>query len=166
MTLSTPPVYIACINDVPGVAAANTYLSAFNPPGSGRVHIAIQSFVSTYSAGNTAVASSLLNFRTTSATGGTLLPANRIGKFRTDWPDPVSQIRVNNPTVTILTGDAVLFPFPPVISVGTGENSASVGNPPGASFVMAPGEGLIYRSLAGDVDQVWNITYVWTEVEP
>lgn len=165
MTISTPPVYIACIRDVPGVVAANNFLAAFNPVGSGKVHVALRGIVSSYSSGTTTVSQSMLNYRITASSGGTLLAANQIAKFRTDWPDASTEIRTGNPTVSILTGNAVLFPYPPVISVGAGESATSIDNPPGASFVMFPGQGILFRTEAGDIDQVWNVTYVWTELD-
>lgn len=161
MSIYTPPTYLFVLYDTLGVVLANNFISIFNPVGSGRAFTGLQLIVSSYSPGNTAVAKSLLTKRITAASGGTLVSASTIPRFRTDFPDPVTQIRTGNPTVT--TTGLVLSAISPVISLGAGESGNTLAPPPGASFIHKPGEGAVIYTEAGDIDQMWNITIVWTE---
>ena len=154
--------YVFAIADVPGVVAANNYLSAFNPVGSGRIMIAVASNYASYAVGQTDVPQSMKVYRTTAASGGTLVtPQSTIPKFVTTSVDSVVQIRTGNPTVT--TVGNILLGAAPVISTGAGAANTASSVPPGASFVMQPGQGLVFRSDAGDIDQRWNIQLVWAE---
>ena len=163
MSLYVPPTYLYSINDVPGVALANNFLSLFNPSGSGKVLSGLQLIVSTYSGSLTASPNSLLAKRITSATVGTLIAASTIARFRTASPDPVAQVRIANPTV----GGVGLAhsASAPVISTGAGQSSSAIQPPPGASFLYAPGEGAVITTASGDLDQVWNISILWSEAK-
>jgi hypothetical protein len=163
MSISTPPIYLYTLVDVPGVVAANNFLAVFNPANSGKVHVALQLIVASYSGGVTATANSLISKRITASSGGTLVSASTVARFRTDWDDPASAVRIDNPTVT--TSGLGLAVVSPVVSAGVGQSSAQISPPPGASFVMTPGQGLVFYTAGGDVDQVWNITYLWTEAD-
>jgi|SRR5882762_358776 len=162
MSLSTPPAYSHSLQDIPGVVGANNFLSVFNPANSGKTYMLLRLDVSTYSAGTTASANSMYSKRITAASSGTLVAASTVARFRTDFADPSLEIRIGNPTVTA-TG-LVLNLIPPVISTGSGQFSTSQNPPYNTSFVCAPGEGIVLATAAGDIDQVWNITHIWQEV--
>lgn len=155
-------VYLYSLKDAPGVVAPNNFISIFNPVGSGKIHIALTSIVTTYAAAVTSVTQSMHIDRSTSATGGTLVAGSDINRFVTAHPNPVSQVRINNPTVAKAT--VPLTVYPPPISTGTGSAGQSVPSPPGATFVVAPGEGINFSTDAGNTNQIWNITYAWAEV--
>lgn len=163
MSIYSPPIYMVTIADVPGVVAAHNFLTVLNPASSGKVHIALQGIVASYSGGTTTVASSLLTNRITAHSGGTSLVANQIAKFNTAAPDATTEVRHQGPSATLLAGDADLAIYPPVMSAGAGSSNLIAAPPAGASFVLAPGQGIVWRTEAGDVDQRWNITYVWME---
>lgn len=163
MSVKPLPIYQHALADVPGLVGVNNLLAVYNPVGSGRVQIALQLNVSSYSIGATAVAVSLLAYRITAApTGGTLIDAANVTRFNTLHPDPVSVVRVGNPTATPVGN--LLVGVPPIISVGTGQSASATFAPPGgASFLSLPGQGLLFRVESGDIDQRWNIDYVWGE---
>lgn len=161
MTTYNPPFYLYSLNDVAGVAAANNYFSVFNPVGSGYIHIAFELIVSTYAAGVTASQNSLVSRRITGHSGGTLVTDSAVERFVTAHPNPKTEIRFGNPTVTGSGGPLAVVP--PVISTGTGTSNTSLAAPPGASFLLTPGQGLVFGTAAGDTDQVWNFTYLFSE---
>lgn len=163
MSVKPTLVYQQAMSDIPGVVAANNFLTVYNPVGSGKVMFALQLNVSTYSVGQTSAGNSLRAHRITSApTGGTLVAASSVARFNTLHPDPVSVVRVNNPSATPV--GELLVGIPPIISVGTGQSATSSFAPPsGASFLSLPGQGLVFSTIAGDVDQRWNIDFVWGE---
>lgn len=154
-------VYLHCVKDAPGVVGANTFLSVFNPVSSGKIHIALNSIVTTYAAAVTTVTQSMRISRITAASGGTLIAASAVNRFVSAHGNPSCEVRINNPTVTALANPLTVYP--PVISTGVGSAGQTVPAPPGASFVIAPGEGVAFSTDAGDVDQIWNVTYAWAE---
>jgi len=155
--------YIATLVDAPGVVAANNFLSIFNPVGSGKSVVFF--FVQTvpWANGATTTASSMNVFRTTAASGGSLVGASTIGRFITADGSPVAEVRTGNPTVT--TSSASLLGTPPIMSSApAGASAGSVSaTTPGASFFCVPGEGVVWRTTAGDVDQLWNFQVIWCE---
>ena len=163
MSVKPTLVYQQAVADVAGAVAANNFLTVYNPVGSGKVMFALQLNVSSYSIGATTVDSSLRVFRITSApTGGTLIAPSSVARFNTLHPDPVSVARIGNPSATPV--GELLVGIPPIISVGTGQSaSASFAPPGGASFLSLPGEGLVFMTSVGDIDQRWNVDFVWGE---
>lgn len=163
MSIKPTLIYQQAMSDVAGTVAANNFLTVYNPVGSGRVMFALQLNVSSYSVGATTVDSSLKAFRITSApTGGTLIAASSVARFNSLHPDPVSVPRIGNPSATPV--GELLVGIPPIISVGTGQSASSTFAPPGgASFLSLPGEGLVFMTAVGDIDQRWNIDFVWGE---
>lgn len=161
MTLYTPPTYIAAIVDLAGTDLGQTFLAVFNPLGSGRAHIAEGFRSDCYAVGVATVASSMKVYRISSVTGGSQRAAGSVDKFVTAHPDPVTQVFINNPT--IVTVGNVLLGIPPAISTGAGQSATSVAPTPGASFVLAPGEGLAFTIDAGDTDRRWCMQYLWSE---
>lgn len=156
--------YTTAIQDVPGVAAANVFLSVLNPLGSGKVVTFYGVFVLPWASGAAAVAVSMNLFRISAASGGTQVTAANIDKFYTSSPNSIADARIGGPTVTTV-GNAV-GGFPPAItSAADGVTAApSVAAPSGASFACFPGEGLALRTASGATTQLWNLGFIWSEV--
>lgn len=155
--------YVATLADAPGVVASNNFLSVFNPVASGKTVVFFSSLTVPWAAGSTTVPNSMNVFRTTAASGGTLVAAANIGRFVTANSNPVSEVRTGNPTVTT-SGISLLATPPPMNSAPQGAGSAPVSSTaPGASFVCTPGQGIVWNTSAGNVNQMWNIQVVWAE---
>lgn len=157
-------VYVFSIAGLAGVVAANTFLTVFNPVGSGKTVSFAAAFVSTAAGAASGATAPMRGYRIAAApTGGTVQGAATIGKFNNTYANTVVEVRTNNPTVTL---GAALWNTPPSVTTGAGggqfvhEVDTPAGSPP---FVLAPGEGIAMNTSAGDTDQVWNITVVWTE---
>ena len=163
MTQKPLVAYMHTLVDSVGVAgSANTYLSVFNPSGSGIVASALLLDVQAYSTGATLIGESLQAYRISAASGGTAISAAAVNRFNTLHPDPTCVVRVGNPTIT--TVGTSLRGVSPTISSGVGTGAPSGIQPPGgASFLFQPGEGIAFRTDDGDVDAFWNISYVWGE---
>lgn len=153
-------VYVHALVDSPGVVAATRYLSVFNPVGSGKIAIALGFTVSSYSTGSVTGVTSMFASRHSTASGGTTIAANAVQRFVTSMPDPVSVVRVNNPTVT--TTGTPLLGLVPVIG-GVAGVGAVVIPPPGPGFAFLPGDGVVFQVTTGDTQQRWNLQYIWAE---
>lgn len=155
-------VYVYSADEIPGVAAATNYLSLFNPVGSGKSLYIGGIFISCVTAGGSTVTAPMRGYRTTTATGGTLQAASAIAKFITATPDPIAEVRLANPTVTL---GAALFNSPPPLSAGNGTTPVhQVPIPPDSGpFSLAPGEGIVLRQTTGDTDLRWNLSIAWAE---
>lgn len=165
MSVKPFPVYFHAVVKAPGVAgASNQFLSVFNPAGSGRVCIALGFSCESYALSPSTSPEPLQVFRTTGASGGTLIAASSVNRFDPAHPNPVSVVRVGGPAVTT-TGLSMLG-ISPVVSTGTGANGQTVAPTPGASFVMYPGTGITFGTADGDADQIWNMQFVWGEAGP
>lgn len=158
-------VYVFSAAGLPGVAAANTFLTIFNPIGSGRNVSFSAAFISTVSTAAAGTTAPMRGYRIAAVpTGGTVQAANTIAKFRTTQTDSVVEVRLGNPTVTL---GAALWNTPPAVTAGVGggqfvhDVDTPAGSPP---FLLVPGEGIAINCSAGDTDQVWNITIVWAEI--
>ena len=155
-------VYVFSADEVPSVVAATNYLSLFNPVGSGKNLYVGGAFVSCVAAGGSSITSPMRGFRITTATGGVLQAASATAKFISSTPDSVAEVRTGNPTVTLGAG---IFNSPPAISAGAGGTPVhQVLIPPNSGpFLLAPGEGIVFRQAAGDVDLRWNLSISWAE---
>jgi len=163
MTVKPTIVYTFSLTDVPGVVAANTFASFFNPVGSGKVFAALQVLVQPYATGSTSVASSLALHRITAASGGTAIAASSVNRFDPVHPDPVVQVRTDNPTVT--TSGLFVGSTAPAVTAGLGNNAPlSIQSAPGVALISYPGTGIAFRTQSGDVDQRWNVSLFWTEL--
>jgi len=163
-TAATGLLYTTLITEVAGVNAANNYLSIFNPVGSGKIFTFYQFTAFPY-AGAAATNSQSINvFRTTAASGGTLVAAANINKFDTTQANAIAEVRTGNPTTT--NGTIPVLSIPPAItSAGAGVGGSSVIVPPaGASFICRPGEGVVVRSAAMDVDELLDLGFTWSEL--
>lgn len=156
-------VYVFSVANVPGVIAANNFVSLFNPSGSGKVLGIGGLFFSSTSAGAASETEPLRVHRITAASGGTLQADSASVKFQSAYPDPVAEVRIGNPTVTL---GSPFINSPPVITVGSGGTGVhEVPLPAGVgAFTLVPGEGIAIRTAAGDTDQRWNITVLWVEI--
>lgn len=165
-TPGAPPgqnFYFHALVDLPGVVAANNYLSFFNPVGSGKISIAYQATVLPWAGGATSADASMTVTRTTAASAGTLVAASAVNRLVTTTPNPVTEVRTGNPTVT--TTGTPLIGFPPAITAAAAgvSSSAITVSPPGAGFVMLPGQGIVFSAALGDTDQRWDIQFIWAE---
>lgn len=153
-------VYFHALVDSPGVVASTNYLSVFNPVGSGKIAIALGFITGSYSTASVTNVQSLTAFRISAASVGTQIAASAVNRFLTSFPNPSSEVRVANPTVT--TTSSKMIGIVPVI--GTGAQTGTTVTPtPGASFVFLPGEGIVFNIPQGDTDQLWNMQYIWAE---
>lgn len=156
--------YLFSLDDQPGVVAANSFLSLFNPVGSGKFLYYLGSFISTYvTGGGSTTRESMQGHATTAASAGTLQAASAIFKFDSTYPNAGAEVRTGNPTVTV--GPNV-FNSPPPIGTSTGQYVHSVGlglMEFGGAVKIRPGEGIVFMTDAGNVNQTWNISVAWAE---
>lgn len=151
------------ISDVPGVVAANNFMTLFNPVGSGKLLTVYRLTVFPWAGGATTATSSLTASRVTAASGGSLVAAANISKFSTASANSIAEVRTANPTATIVGVPITAIP-PAITAAAAGVGAVATIQPPtGASFVCQPGEGVVVRTAAGDVDQLWNIFVTWGE---
>lgn len=157
--------YIFSVENQAGVVAANTFLTLFNPVGSGRLYLTSAAFISCVAGAAASATRAMRGYRISAApTGGTVQAANTVCKLDTLYPDTGADIRIGNPTVTL--GPAAWNTPPPATTgAGGGQFVHAVELPPGSPlFLLRPGEGIAINCQAGDVDQVWNLTVTWGEV--
>lgn len=155
--------YIFSIGNISGVVAANNYLTLVNPLASGKVVSVGAAFISSTTISGSTVTNPMQAFRASSVSGGTLQATSAIAKLVSSYPDPVAEVRTGSPTATV---DGQLFNSPPAISSTTAStNVHQVAVPPAAGpLLLVPGEGVVLRTEAGDIDQRWNLTIVWVEI--
>lgn len=156
-------VYVFSADEIPGVLAANNYLSIFNPIGSGKNVVFAGAFISATTAGTTTTTSPMRGYRATLISGGVLQADSASAKFISANPDPVAEIRTGNPAATL---DGALFNSPPPLSATQGGTAVHAVPVPGGTgpFLLVPGEGIVMRQAIGDVDIRWNLSIVWAEI--
>ncbi len=160
-------LYTFALIDVAGVAAAQVFCTLFNLAGSARDLILLGICVKGYSVAAAATKNSLRATRITTSTLGTLQAAAAIFKHQTAVVDPVAEVRTANPTVTAA---AELEGFPPgeaITAAGATAPQSDLWVPPSALVEtrFGPGEGLALRqTIAGDVDQTYDLALTWAEV--
>lgn len=156
-------VYSLSLAEIPGVVAANNFMTLFNST-PGKFVVVGGVFFSGYGLGAATATQPMRGFRITAASGGTQAnPVTEINKYDTLYPAPVAEARYNNPTVTL--GPA-LFNSPPPLGTSAAIPSIidKIEPPPTAGgFILHTGEGVVLRTSGGDVDQIWNMTLVWGE---
>lgn len=156
--------YILSIADVPGTATPQTFITLFNPIGSGKTVVVGGMFISTVAAAGTSATQPTRIHRISAApTGGSVVTAADIFKFNTANPDPISVLRIGNPTVT-LGAPASNTPPPVTTGAGGGQFVHEVDPPTGTTVLLAPGEGVAVHNSAGDTAQRWNISLAWAEI--
>lgn len=172
-TVSTMPVlptgsnvYTASFSAVAGqVTTPYNFMSLFNPAGSGKILNVVASFIIPWATAAATTTNCMETFRTSAASGGTLLSGSGISKFATASPNSVAEVRTVNPTVTVVGNTLGGIP-PAITSAGSGLGAqGNITTPSGANYVLAAGEGLCMRQIvAGDADQLWNLGYIWVEL--
>jgi hypothetical protein len=158
--------YVYSIGAVPGVVAANNFISLFNPSGSGKNVSLGAAYVSSFCIAAALTPAPMNGFRITAASAGTLQTnSTAVTKFQTSMPTSVCEIRTGNPTCTI---GAQIFNASPAVAGGANGTStvqniaaAPAVYPP---FVLVPGEGVVLRTTAGLVNTLWNLSIVWAEL--
>lgn len=156
--------YIASIANVVGTVVSNTFMTLYNPVGSGKNTIVAAAFVSTVAAAGTGITVPLRIHRFSGVpTGGSVMAASAIFKFDTVNADPVTEVRTNNPTVTLLAA-ASNTPPPVTTGVGGGQFVHELDPPAPAVVLLRPGEGVALNTATGDTAQRWNISLAWAEV--
>lgn len=161
--MSTKPTltYDYSLAESAAAVTAKNHISLFNPVGSGKILAAGAVFVSFSMLQPTMLVAPMRGFRTTAASGGTLIADSAVCKFNTGHPDPVAEIRIDNPTCTL---GAAFFNSPPGL-VNRSSETHQVDIPPGAGpFVLRPGEGIVLRQGASTTDLTWNLSVVWAEI--
>lgn len=164
-TAITGLVYTTLIRNTLGVAAANNFLSVFNPVGSGKNIVVAQFICFPYATAATTPTDNMEVWRTSTATVGTLLAAANVGKFDTTQANSIAEVRTGNPTVT-LTGTVPILAIPPAVTSSAGGASSTINviPPSGSLFICRPGEGIVARTPAGAVGQVWSLGFSWAEI--
>lgn len=152
-------IYLHSIAEVQGTVEPQTFMTVFNPVGSGR-NLALATVAISYSNTNPATEPApMRGWRISAASGGTLIAAADIAKFNTLASNSVAQVRVGNPTATLVQP---VFNSPAPID-NRSSNVHSVDIPAGATFLIRPGEGLAIHKEAGITSAFWNVTTVWAE---
>jgi hypothetical protein len=169
LTTSTAPEgalpYGTLIRNTLGVVAANNFLSVFNPSGSGKNLIFNQFICFPYATAATSPTDNMEVWRTSAASAGTLLSAANVTKFDTGQASSVSEVRTGNPTTTLVGTVPVLAVPPAVTAAASGVGSTiNIIPPAGSIFVCHPGEGIVARTPAGAVGQVWTLGFSWLEL--
>lgn len=156
-------IYVGAQFDVPGVVAANTFLAFYMPSTSPKFAVALNVSCIPYANGASSVTNSMTIRRITAASGGTLVAASTIPRFTRTDEDPSLQMLIGNPTVTA-SARIPLVGYPPPMSTGTGTGAGvTQQSPGGASFDILPGYGLAFQTAAGNVNQLWNLQFIWQE---
>lgn len=157
--------FTTLVRNTPGVVAANTFLSVFNPVGSGKTITFSQFVCFPYANAGTTVTDNMEVWRITAASGGTLLATSDINKFDTQEPNSVAQVRTLNPTVTVL-GSVPVLAIPPAIGTGGAGVGATINIIPasGTIFVCHEGQGLAARTPVGALGQSWSLGFSWLEI--
>ncbi len=157
--------YVYSIGAVPGVVAANNFVSLFNPVGSGKTVSVGAAYISSFAITASLTPAPMNGFRTTAASGGTLQTnSTAIAEFQSTMPTSICELRTGNPTVTL---GPQIFNAAPVEATNSGASTlqniaaAPAVFPP---FTLVPGEGIVIRSLSGLVATLWNISLVWAEL--
>lgn len=159
-------IYSFSLRDAPGVAAANRFLSLFNPLASGRTLILLGVKVETYSVAIAAAKNSLRLVRTTAASVGTLQAAAAINKWVTADPNAVAEVRTANPTITAAAEVDAFGPNENVTAAGTTGVSRRECNPDSlwGEFRLPSGEGVaLDQTIAGNVAQTHDLKIIWAE---
>ena len=157
-----PPAYTYSINEVPGVVAANNFLSLFNPAGNLYFLVVTAVFLAPYATAGTDSTVGMSTDRITAVSGGTLVDKPTIPKLDTGTPDSTADVRYGNPTVT-KTGYTFGHIPPAITGAGSGVGTTTVISAPGNGLILRPGQGLVLSTASGDADQVWNLGWAWFE---
>lgn len=157
--------YVYSIGGVPGVVAANNFLSLFNPVGSGKTVSLGAAYISSFALGAALSPAPMNGFRITTATGGVLQTnATAVTEFQSTMPTSACEVRTGNPTVTL--GPQIFNAAPVVSPAAGGSTTQNIAAAPAVypPFTLVPGEGVVLRTTSGLVATLWNISLVWAEL--
>lgn len=169
LTLSTLPEgavgYTTLIRNTLGVVAANNFLSVFNPAASGKTMVFTQFVCLPYATAATTPTDNMEVWRVSAASVGTQLAAANINKFDAASANSIAEVRTANPTTT-LVGTVPVLAIPPAVTSAAGGVSSTVNiiPPSGSLFICRAGEGVVARTPAGAVGQVWTLGFSWFEM--
>ena len=153
--------------DAAGVAAANNFLSLFNPTGSGKTLYLFLAKVSAYGVALATTKNSIRLTRISAASVGTLQADSVVAKFNTKSPDPVAEVRTGNPTITAVAEFWATPPQDVITAAGVGVPVTDKFNPHEITetfVVLLEGQGVVIRqTIAGDIDQTFDMVVVWGE---
>jgi hypothetical protein len=155
--------YGYAIADTPGVVATNNFLSIYNPASSVKTIVWLAAFFHRYTIGSSSTPNSMILYRTTAASGGTLISPANVTKFVTVQPNAVAEVRVGNPTVTLLNSTVVFSASPPLGTGVAATQGAETSPPTGPLAISLPGEGLVFQTAAGNTNQMWGVALDWAE---
>lgn len=156
-------VYLVCLIDVPGTVASQNFMSVLNPVNSGVLQEALLLEIDSYSGGASATNVSFAAYRITGQSGGTAVTPSGVNRFVTAMPDPLAAVLTGNPTVTRLNNNPLTYAVPP-ISAGVGDNTGTGRtSPPGVQALILPGEGVVFNTASGNINQFFCMRYVWAE---
>lgn len=144
--------------------AINNFVSIFNPIGSGRDLVLLYVAVESYSVGIFVATNTIRLSRITTASGGVIFTGG--AEFQTTDPSRVAEVRVTNPTVTVLASISEFGQNQGITAVGSTAVSRREyrPDPSWGEFLLVPGEGVVLRqNTAGDTDQRFSFTVVWAE---
>lgn len=159
-------VYSFSLVDAPGVAAANRFLSIFNPVASGRTLVLLSVEVLIYSVAIASTKNSLRLARTTAASVGTLQLDSAVNEWVVADTDPVAEVRTANPTVTV-SREVTAFKNLNITAAGSLAVSRQIFRPGDfgwGEFTLVPGEGaVLYQTIAGNVAETYDLMIIWAE---
>jgi hypothetical protein len=161
-------VYSHMDSQIPGTVGAKELYTLFNPAASGRTVHVVRIMARQYAAAAaTALAAARMHFLTSSS-GGVLVPAIIIPRYKSGYPDPVAESRTGNPTVTIDYADSPFNSIPsPIVMTAVGSYSAAIYDwiprIEEEEIELLEGEGIGFRTNSGDVDQRYDIGVTWLE---
>jgi hypothetical protein len=155
--------YSFSISDLPGVVAANNFVTLMNETGSGKTLQVYSATVGSYvaAAGGGGVRNSMIVQQIISSTGGTLQNQAAIARLDRTMPAPTGAVRTGNPSVLFA---ANITSFPPPVGIDTGSNNDRIVSTQNSGVVLHPGEGIRFFTTAGSVNQNWNIAFSWAEI--
>lgn len=152
-------VYLHSEAEIQGTVADHHFMTLMNPAGSGR-NLALSTVAISYSNTNPSTEPApMRGWRISAASGGTLQAASDKAKFSSLMPNAFAEVRVNPTSVTYVVP---LFNSPAPID-NRSSNVHTVDIPPGATFLIRPGEGIGLRKEADVISAFWNLTIVWAE---
>jgi len=165
-TVTNPSIkgsYVFSIGDVAGVAAANNFLTLYNPVGSGKTISLGAAYASSYSTAASAPTVDVNVFRATAVSGGTLQTnSTALAKFQTAMPASIAEVRTGNPAATVGAQIANIPPSQGAFVTDQFVAAAPAVYPP---FTLAEGEGVVWRQTAAGVTTThWNFSVVWAEI--
>lgn len=157
-------VYSYSVANVAGAATPVTFMTVFNPVGSGKLMSVAAIFNSTVAAAGTSATQPTRIYRIFAApTGGVVGTAADVFKLDTSYPNPTADYRSGNPSV-VLGPPGANTPPPVTTGAGGGQFVHEIESPLTAQTIIRPGEGIAVHNTAGDTAQRWNVTMVWAEL--